>query len=686
MEKGRERINSVRTKTSKTILSNLFIDYHQKYDINNDIIIRRNTDTINKDHIKINQGIFIESLKLNIKNDDDFCEIIEKKLDEIKKESISKLENILDKFKSCYSEFEEKMSSYIRVGENNLSKAMDLNMTKANSTLLRFINRNIFNKIDHLSYIYDNIINNIEDNFELMNKFLEQDELYEQKNPIEYFLNKYSENIMNCSIINKFNFDKIDISKIISNSYYKYYIEFIKEYKKNIMIKTFKIKRGDKKEKFFLENFNHLKKLEIEDADLEYLKKILKDIEDNQSKNNNNNNLEKLVIRNFGNLDQIKNLQYKIKLNKIEKIKFHSGQSLNNILLEELFFKQIKNLVSLTLEKVNMTNIGLYKLSQALPKYLNSLEYLSLAHNSISSFRIDYYEKEENEDKLFEKLKYFNLSNNNINGFDYDLGIFPQIKLLDLSSNCFFQSSLFDSWIKKKGKIVLFNNNIFITNCPANNNRYIEYLNRELPHMDCGLKALDLRFTFDKENQNELEKFKLSHSIKLSLIKLNLSYCGLKTDTVINFLKNNFGIFSLKKLNLSYNNIEIDIFERINCDEIKLDNLTSLNLSENKIAFLEKDKEEIKIFREYSEHLINFIKKHQKLEKIKLFYSCFFNFWNIFISPGDYEEKEQEKLKNLYVNLRKYLEENNRKFVFMTDEEFYVERIYGGLFSFLKGN
>jgi hypothetical protein len=297
---------------------------------------------------------------------------------------------------------------------------------------------------------------------------------------------------------------------------------------------------------------------------------------------------------------------------------------------------------------------------------------------------LDFLEQEENKGKLFENLEYFNLSNNNIYGFDYNLEIFPEIKLLDLSSNSIFDSTLMDNLIRKKGKIVLFNNNIFITNCPDNNIRYIEYLKRELQDLDYGLKALDLRFTFDKENRNELEKLKLSPSIKVSLIKLNLSYCELKTDTVINFLKNNFGLFSMKKLNLKCNIIEIDIFEKINCDEIKLDNLTSIDLSENKIAFLEKDDKEINIFRKYSEHLINFIKKHQKLEKINLFYSGFFEHWDFFISPGEHKKEEQEALKSLYTNLKKYLEESNRKCVLMADEEIYVEKIYEGIFSFNK--
>lgn len=682
MSEGRQRINSVKTGKSKALLSKLFIDYHQSFDDNNDfdygIMIRRNTDKIDMDHIKINNDFFMESWKLNIKDGDDFSEIVSKKLDDMKKESISKLDNLFSKFKSCYNEYEKKISNYINEGENSLSKVMDLKLEKNSNTLLKFTNQNIFNKIANLSYIYNNILINIENNFDLLNKFLIENELYEQKNPIEYFLNKNSELILNCSIISKFNFDKIDISKIISNIYYKYYINFIKEYKKKIMIKTFKIKKGDKSEKFLMENFNHLEKLEIEEVDLEYLTNIFKIIQNNQNKNNNNNNLKELVISNFGNLEYTKNLTFNLNLHKIEKLKFYSGQSLNNKLLEKLLSNKIINLVSLTLEKVNMSNIGLLKLSHILPKYLNSLENLSLAHNSISLFKIDSLEKVENRGKFFEKLIYFNLSDNNIYQFDYSLAMFPQIKLLDLSSNSIFDSNIMDNCIKKKGKIVLFNNNIFITNCPSNNKRYIEYLNRELRNFDSELKYLDLSYTFDKENRNALERFKLSLSINLYLIYLNLSYCDLKTDTVINFLKNNV-LFSMEKLNLKYNNIEIDIFKKLNCEEIKLGNLTSINLSENQIAFLEGDKQEIGIFNKYSEDLINFIKNHQKLEKIKLVNSGFFIFWDVFITPGDSDEKA--KLKSLYIDLKNYLEKNDRQFVFMA-EEFYVENIYKDLFSF----
>ena len=93
--------------------------------------------------------------------------------------------------------------------------------------------------------------------------------------------------------------------------------------------------------------------------------------------------------------------------------------------------------------------------------------------------------------------------------------------------------------------------------------------------MEFELKILHLCFVYDEETQIKLEKLELSPSIKVSLIKLDLSFCGLKTNTVINFLKKNYGLFSLKVLDLKYNNIWSDIFKEFFCnDEFNLDILT----------------------------------------------------------------------------------------------------------------
>ena len=146
--------------------------------------------------------------------------------------------------------------------------------------------------------------------------------------------------------------------------------------------------------------------------------------------------------------------------------------------------------------------------------------------------------------KNFNKLIQFNLYKNNIYKFEIPLAKMPALKLLDLSSNNILTGAIMENMIKVKDKIVLFNDNIFITNNYNNANIYIDYLNKQLPKLDFSLKVLHLGFTYTKEKLDVLEQLKLSSVIKISLIKLDLSFCGLKTDILINFLRNRLMIWN----------------------------------------------------------------------------------------------------------------------------------------------
>ena len=249
----------------------------------------------------------------------------------------------------------------------------------------------------------------------------------------------------------------------------------------------------------------------------------------------------------------------------------------------------------------------------------------------------------------------------------------PALKLLDLSSNNILTGAIMENMIKVKDKIVLFNDNIFITNNYNNANIYIDYLNKQLPKLDFSLKVLHLGFTYTKEKLDVLEQLKLSSVIKISLIKLDLSFCGLKTDILINFLKNNYGLFSLKKLNLKYNNIDSEIFTKLNCDEILLENINTIDLSENNIACLKFQS---------NENLVKLIKKYHNLEMIKLLNSKYFESWIENISR---KNDTDSKFNNLFQDLKSFLRKNNRRFLFVINEEnssAFNENDFQDLFSF----
>jgi hypothetical protein len=496
--------------------------------------------------------------------------------------------------------------------------------------------------------------------------------MIEQNNPIEYFLKEFYDQILKSSLLNKINFKSIDISKVVNLTYYKYFLNFLPKNRKDYSFKKYTINKNNLKEgkNITLKYFHQLKEIKMVDINSNDLKDILNEVYNNQYRNKSNV-LKKIIFKNCVLKKEIKNIEY-IKFNKIEKLKFKSG-CLNIIFLPDLFLASTTNLKSLSLEKVNMSNIGLSKLFEILPKYFKSLEYLSLAKNSITEVK-NIFDIEENISKSFSNLKYLNLHKNSIYNFGIDLEKFPQMKLLDLTSNSFNNDYIMTNMIKNKNNLVLFNDNIFITNCEKNNNIYNDYLKKRLKdlNLNFGLKILHLCFTYDEKTQIKLEKLELSPSIKVSLIKLDLSFCGLKTNTVIKFLKKNYGLFSLKVLDLKYNNIESDIFEKCNCDEINLEKLTSLNLSENQIDCQKYEE---------NEYLIKFIEKQEKLEIIKFYYCPFFNFWDMNISPND---DNSAKLRKLYEDFKIYLIKNNRNFVFQIDKirEVYVEKRFDGLFEF----
>ena len=653
-------IENKNNKNPKTLLSSLFIDYQNKE--KNLAVEDNNNDNARKNTIN----------DLKIKNEDDFSKAILKKLDEIKNNSLSRINKSIDKYNISYEKYQKKILKFIEEKAGNLSKVINNNFK--NDFVLKYVINNVFNIINHNLEVYDNILNNIEDNFALLNNFLENDEIINQKKPREFFLNNNTNNILGCSLLNKFNFKNIDSTNITQNNYYKNYFNFLLEEKNNEVIKTFTLRKEEIKKglQFMKDNFSSIKNLQIHGIDTSDLEKIV-DIIPSQRRNNI---LKKIRIRDFDFTSKIdiEKLR-KIELNKIEKLKFITGKYFYPGILLNLFLNTTDCLVNLALEKVNISNIGLNKLMQIFkrkPNILDTLEYLSLAGNSISAVKSDIFKSDEMKNKTFKKLKIMNFHKNNIYKFEIGLDKMPELILLDLTSNSILTGTTMENMIKEKGKLVLFNDNIFITNNFNNNKTYIEYLNRQLPNLDFGVKALHLGFTYDKEKELLLESLNLSPSMKISLIKLDLSFCGITTKVLTNFLKNNYGLFSLKKLKLKYNNLDSKIFENLLSDQISLDKLNVIDLSENEIPCKEYDE---------AEGLVKFIEKYQNLEQVKFMNSCFIDRWTTAISP---DLDIGGKFRKLYTGFKDNIKRDNRKFIFIIDSDNwnFVEKEFEHLFSF----
>ena len=139
-------------------------------------------------------------------------------------------------------------------------------------------------------------------------------------------------------------------------------------------------------------------------------------------KKNNKYSLKTIKIKDFDLSEAIDPDKMKeVEFTKIEKLKFLSWKYLNPKFLLDLFLNKTDCLIHLSLEKVNISNVGLKILMRIIklrPIILETLEYLSLAGNSISSVTNDIFQSEDMKRKKFEKLKTFNLHKNNIYKFE----------------------------------------------------------------------------------------------------------------------------------------------------------------------------------------------------------------------------------------------------------------------------
>ena len=654
------------------ILSILYKDYKNKIQNEMNVVQEGNAD--NKQNEKKRNNID----NLNVEKNSDFKNIIVNKFNEIKDNTIKKMNNCINKYKTSFDEYIKNISKYLDDSKNNINKIF-VQQEDNNKILLNFISKNIFKQLNNLLLIYDNIINNIEDNFDLLNIYLSKKELIDSKKPLEQFLNYFSDNIKKSSIISKFTFEDINpLNLIQKNKYYKFYFNYLNEEEKNLPIKILSINRDTKtkNEIKLIKDYYSFKNLEIINYNSNELQNILEAI------NNAKSDLNKISINNFDLTAGFQeNRLNNNKLNKIKKLKIHNGKYYNNILLSKIFLNKGEYLKILSLEKINLTNMGWKKLLNYIYEnqiILENIEYLSLSGNKITSINNEKNEENIvlNQDKIFKKLKIFNLSKNEIYKFGMSPMKFPELKLLDLTSNS-IPTGVFMEFIigyiieSKKNMLCLLNDNIFMTNNAENNKIYIDHINKQFPKNNSDLKNINLRFTYDIENQNNLKNLIFTPTTRISLIKLDLSFCGLTSNIIINFLKNNYGLFSLKNLKLKYNDIKIDIFEKMLEDEIKLDNLNVIDLSHNEI--------QSKKVEEHS-FLIKFIKKFSNLTKIKLKYSNFYEIW-ITNTSTNYDNSKQ--FSTLYVDLIKYLRQINRKFNFVVEQnDTYLEDNYRELFTF----
>ena len=688
-------------------LSNLFREYTRNSNPQTNNLLRLPSISYSNDNLEnLRRDIFDSNID---DENEEFSDIIKEKLDEIKTKSISYFYEDINKINKNFENFKDKILAFIDSKEKKILKVSEYG--RSSKGILKYATHNIFKKIYNTIKICDNIINNIEQNFKLLNTFFEQNIMINNPKQTEDFLMTNYKLIEKCSIVNKFDFTELDTIRLYKIDYYNYYIKYLsqKKIEDEGIAKNYSLTKNDLQNgiRFILENFSNLEKLKLEGIKNNEFWSILQNIDINVKNNNNQFNLTTLDLKNFGSID------IKIdcsKLNIIKKLKIQNGAYINVSTVTKLFIENNKNLTSLSLDYVNITDLGFKHLILSLkknPAFKNNLEYLSLEGNRITEVDYAKLHKKNNNNKtnnnknnndnnddnnnivvtvLFQKLKTLNLRQNGIYNFDINFfNALPELKFLDLTSNK-IPTGLFMKEAKKeiegkkdelkeefKRKLILMNDNMFITNVKDNNKIYIDYLNETFPSFDYEIKNLYLNFAYDRENEFNLGNLKISTDVVISLINLDLSFCAINTDTLVNFFKNNPKFLSLKSLNLSYNNIKGDFFEKIMPnEEICFDNINCIDLSEN--DFVCDSLEKIK-------SLTQFIEKNQNLEKMNVYNARFVTDLVDYIRE---KNSRNEKFKEVFRDLKASLDENKRDFKFFTNEAHagLIQKEFRSLFVF----
>ena len=645
--------------------------------INKKAIIKEGGN-INKNKINENKENINTSYNL-------YKKIIKQKLSEIKASAISFIDNIKMKMNQNYIYFSEFIYKWLKKKEKKLSKII---IDSENDDFYRnYFNENIYNKIKKLFDIHDYIFNSIKDQFTLLNIFLIEDQLISAKCPLEEFILKNSNFILNSWLLSNINMEEFNLSRFLENqdlsSLYKIYFSKKKE---GILFKSINLKSENKKNYTSPKNiskdiFCKISKLKMNSISNSNLSKLYEKllIEKDNNINEKGNKIKSISLLNLdlysSLIEQLNKLSFPI----LEKFKVKKCiVPINCQIVFQNVISKTSNLQKLKIEFSRLTDKSLNELISNISKKNSMLEHtqcLSFKGNNLNSIN---FENLVNNNLIFKNLEELDLSDNNIYKFSTkNFRIFPKLLVFDLSNNNINNNILFEGIRKSKSKnivsfIAFMCKNIFLYNVKENNKNYIKYLNENLINFNYKIKQINLGLLYNKHIKEEINKLIFSPVIRISLLKLDLSYCGLNDIAINNFLSNNFDLINLTNLNLSNNFITINFFKLCsvnNSEEYEnklIEKVSVIDLSYNKVEC--NSAKDI-------QNLYNFIFNHNYLRKIKFYYN---ELLNIFKNQEINKEYKDEISK--VVNLC-----NNRVIKFIIQKELSSSidnNIYKNIFTY----
>ena len=583
--------------------------------MNNNIINVYKDFRFKRNSIKLEPGAIIRTISEEKDKNMKLKDIINAQMVELKDSTLSFFSQTIKELEHRYTEYINNICDYVAENEMKLNKVFHQN-NEDNENIIEFTKNNILQQIENLMEIHDNICDALEDHAGLLGIFLEKPDLIQQKNPLEYFINTYSSNIINSWLLYKINFQKLNIrsfdtNKDLSELYVKYLVK-----QKNKNFKNFTITQDiygnlSNEANFAKQNIKSIENLKFDSVKAEEINKVF----DNKKKGGKE---QDNIARKLKSLSLIKSDFSTVALNKLNTPSLKKLKIKRIILPLSLsgFFDSVlyksSFLQNIYLQKCFIDDESLlqfFKYLSEKPELMESLKTISFSGNEITSVNMDsLIEKKCN----FQSLEVLDFSKNNIFEFGTEnFKLLMNLKILDLTDNNLTNYTFFENIksLKTIKSVLLLCNNMFLINNKNNTNQYIKYLVDRLGNYKSKIKKINLSFLFDKVSKPIILKLLLSPMIKISLIKLNLSYCGLDNETVCKFLNNNFGLLSLKVLNLRNNFIDLKFFTSIKSVDLSLEKLNCLDIGINEFQTL--------TFADYL-NIEYFANKHPNLKKIKV--------------------------------------------------------------------
>ena len=627
--------------SSLSKLTNLYRNYIQQKNFDEENLYKRRSifpgpQTLKRLSINENEEILEENLYDNLNLDN----VVKDRITDAKKALIQYIDEVKKKLDIKYNNYINDVNKLLYEKEKKLSKLLD--GEDGGENFINYANNNLFKQLDDILQIHDYIFNALEDHFNLLFSFLEQSNLINQKKPIEYFIYKNSNDILNCWLLNKLDFEQIDLSKIIANKEFSdLFAGYFSKMKNNdfssISLQKNNIDNFPLEIKLMNKNINKVKKIKFIGLNNDDIININKDIFLIKKNIKFINEAKKVRSLSIINCDFKSNNQIKISFPVLKTFKLKNSL-LNTSYLFAYIINDSNTLIKLHLEKVFLTDNGLKIFFLLLSKknsVQTTLKSLSFKGNLLTKISLENFNMNDIEDNVFKNLQYLDFSKNNIYEFSEKIfRLLPELKVLDLTDNNISNRILFD-FLEEGKKIFKFfsllSNNIFIHNNYSNNIKYVKYVNDNLSSFQHEIKKISFCLLFNQNNMPYLTKLKISPAVKISLRKLDLSFCGINDENLWKFFKNNFGLFNLEILNLSNNCVTDKFFGLCNGTkgDILFEKIKVIDLSFNEINM--KEIENVK-------SLENFVDNHHELKKIKLQNTNFVNGFINLMKKLDFKE------------------------------------------------